>query len=224
MVKSLILAAILVATIAPDLEPVTPGGGPEVGDWRLSDVRGRVSCTLRLTNEAGPGGAAVKASLACRRAFPPLKDLSAWSTDGQGGILLVNAAKAPIVTFTPQAGGAYEAKAPDGKIWRLDPARPAAALTARQRMTGVYRLNGPGGGPLCELNFTSNALGTAGGASPGVCLSPWTDKPFAYWTLKAGRLTFLDRRRRPFLVMRSDAPGAFITADPRDQAITLVRR
>lgn len=91
------------------------------GDWRLSEVGGKVACTLTLTREASFAGYALKAPLACRRAFPALKGVAAWALDEKGGIVLTDAHALPIVTFPAQASGPYEAKSPDGRTWRLEP-------------------------------------------------------------------------------------------------------
>jgi hypothetical protein len=93
------------------------------GDWRLSEVGGKIACTLTLTRQTSFAGFEVKAPLACRRAFPPLKTVAAWALDDKGGIVLSDARAQPIVTFPAQAKGPYEAKAPDGRTWRLEPVK-----------------------------------------------------------------------------------------------------
>jgi Protease inhibitor Inh len=95
------------------------------GDWRLSEVGGKIACTLTLTSQASFAGFELKAPLACRRAFPPLRAVAAWSLDDKGGIVLADAKAQPIVIFPVQAGeaqgkGPYETKAPDGHTWRLE--------------------------------------------------------------------------------------------------------
>jgi hypothetical protein len=95
------------------------------GDWRLSEVGGKIACTLTLTTQASFAGFELKAPLACRRAFPPLMTVAAWSLDDKGGIVLADAKAQPIVTFPAQAKeaqakGPYETKAPDGHTWRLE--------------------------------------------------------------------------------------------------------
>lgn len=101
------------------------------GDWRLSEVGGKIACTLTLTREASFAGYALKAPLACRRAFPALKGVAAWALDDKGGIVLSDSNALPIVTFPAQATGPYEAKSPDGRTWRLEPLKadgtPASA-------------------------------------------------------------------------------------------------
>ncbi len=95
------------------------------GDWRLSEVGGKIACTLTLTSQASFAGFELKAPLACRRAFPPLRGVAAWSLDDKGDIVLADAKAQPIVTFPAQAKdppgkGPYETKAPDGHTWRLE--------------------------------------------------------------------------------------------------------
>jgi hypothetical protein len=95
------------------------------GDWRLSEVGGKIACTLTLTSQASFAGFELKAPLACRRAFPPLMSVASWSLDDKGDIVLADAKAQPIVTFPAQAKeapakGPYETKAPDGHTWRLE--------------------------------------------------------------------------------------------------------
>ncbi len=93
------------------------------GDWRLSEVGGRVACTLTLTLQSSLGGFQLRAPLACRRAFPSLRTVAGWVLDDRGGIILTDTNAQPIVTFASPGKGPYEAKAPDGRTWRLDPIR-----------------------------------------------------------------------------------------------------
>lgn len=102
------------------------------GDWRLSEVGGKIACTLTLTREASFAGYALKAPIACRRAFPALKGVAAWALDGKGGIVLSDANSLPIVTFPAQASGSYETKSPDGRTWRLEPLKPDGTPAAAQ--------------------------------------------------------------------------------------------
>jgi hypothetical protein len=101
------------------------------GDWRLSEVGGKIACTLTLTSQASFAGFELKAPLACRRAFPPLRAVASWSLDDKGDLVLADAKAQPIVTFPAQAKeaqskGPYETKAPDGHTWRLEQVKPTA--------------------------------------------------------------------------------------------------
>jgi hypothetical protein len=119
---ALVVAALLtiagVATAA-----IEPAAFRDFGDWRLSEVGGKVACTLTFTRQSSFAGFELKAPLACRRAFPPLRSVASWALDGRGGIVLADAHAQPIVTFPAQARGPYEAKAPDGRTWRLEPVK-----------------------------------------------------------------------------------------------------
>lgn len=103
----------------------------ESGDWRLSEVGGKIACTLTLTSQSNFAGFELKAPLACRRAFPPLRAVAAWSLDDRGDLVLADAKAQPIVTFPAQAKdapakGPFETKAPDGKTWRLELVKSAS--------------------------------------------------------------------------------------------------
>jgi len=118
---ALITVALMFAGAA--YAAIEPAAFRDSGDWRLSEVGGKVACTLTLTRQTSFAGFELKAPLACRRAFPPLKAVAAWMLDGRGGIVLADANAQPIVTFPVQAKGPYEAKAPDGRTWRLEPVK-----------------------------------------------------------------------------------------------------
>jgi hypothetical protein len=117
-------AIVILAGAAEASADVAPRG---VGDWRLSEVGGKIACTLTLTRTSSFAGFELKAPLACRRAFPPLRSVAGWTLDDKGGIVLSDANAQPIVTFPAQARGPYEAKAPDGRTWRLEPVKSERA-------------------------------------------------------------------------------------------------
>jgi hypothetical protein len=117
------LASALFLMAGQATAAIDPAAVRAVGDWRLSEVGGKVACTLTLTRQTISAGFELKAPLACRQAFPPLKGVAAWAMDDKGGIVLSDANAQPIVTFAAPPRGPYEAKAPDGRTWRLEPVR-----------------------------------------------------------------------------------------------------
>jgi len=130
MRKAALVAAIFVAlTGAAQASVETAGREPASlrasGDWRLSAVGGKIACrlTLTLTRQTNPSGFEVRAPLACRKAFPALKTVSGWALDDKGGSVLSDARAQTIGTFPVQSKGPYEAKAPDGSTWRLEPVK-----------------------------------------------------------------------------------------------------
>ncbi len=154
-----------------------------------------------------------------------MKDIAAWSLDPQGGaIVFSDSHQHRVVTFSPQPGAPYEAKTAENKIWRLESNRAPHVLSARERMTGPFRLSGAGGAVLCEFTFTANLFGNAGSVTPGQCAAPWSDKPIAAWSLQGGRLTLLDKTRKALLVMKFEGPSTFVTNDPKTDAVRLARK
>jgi hypothetical protein len=123
--RGLALAVLMLFSGGAALATVDPATARTAGDWRLSEVGGKVACTLTLTRQSSFAGFELKAPLACRLAFPPLKTVAAWALDEKGGIVLSDARAQPIVTFPMQSKGPYEAKAPDGRTWRLEPIKPS---------------------------------------------------------------------------------------------------
>lgn len=222
MVKSLVIAAAIAAATGPVASPDAPR--TSAGEWRLSDAGGKIACTLTLSDEHGVAGNVVKVPLACRRAFPPLKDLAAWVMDPQGAIVFSDPTQNKIATFTPQPGAPYEAKTPEGKTWRLEPSHAPHLLSARERMTGAFRLSGPGGAVLCDLTLTANLFGNGGSVSHGQCAAPWSDKAFAVWSLQGGRLTLFDKTRKALLVMKTSDPTTFVANSPKAEVVTLARK
>ncbi len=119
-----LLSLVVFASGAAAAAAVDAAAIRTAGDWRLTEVGGKVTCTLTLTRQTSFAGFELKAPLACRRAFPALKTVANWALDDKGGIVLSDARAQPIVTFPVQSKGPYEAKAPDGRTWRLEPVKP----------------------------------------------------------------------------------------------------
>jgi hypothetical protein len=124
--RGIALTVVMLLAAGPVFATADPAAARAAGDWRLSEVGGKVACTLTLTRQTSFAGFELKAPLACRRAFPALKTVANWALDDKGGIVLSDARAQPIVTFPTQAKGPYEAKAPDGRTWRLEPVKPGS--------------------------------------------------------------------------------------------------
>jgi hypothetical protein len=123
--RTLALTALIVGVCGSALAAVDPAASRAAGDWRLSEVGGKIACTLTLTRQTSSAGFELKAPMACRRAFPALRTVANWALDDKGGIVLSDGRAQPIVTFPTQSKGPYEAKAPDGRTWRLEPVKPS---------------------------------------------------------------------------------------------------
>ncbi len=223
MLSAILLAAAVSAAAPGHADPAPAGARATVGPWRLSEVGGKVACTLSLTGAPAPSGWEVKAPLACRGAFPPLREVSSWSMDADGALALTDNEGRRIVAFPAAASGPMEAKAPDGKTWRLEAAGPGRLLTSREKMSGPFRLSGAGGTSLCDLDMKADIFGRAGWVVPGVCTPAWSAKGLSVWTMKDGRLTLMDQKRKPILVLKPGDPGVFVTTDPSGEALSLGR-
>ena len=109
------------------------------GAWRLSAIGGKVGCTLSLTDATAIGGFEVKVPPACRLAFPPIKDLTAWSVDEKGQIVFSDPVRRRIVSFQPRTEGVWEGQGQDGAAWRLEKAAPRGGSRKRRRQRSSRR-------------------------------------------------------------------------------------
>ncbi len=223
MLQAILLAAAVSVTTPVRADTAPASVRATVGAWRLSEVGGKVACTLSLTGVPASAGWEIKAPLACRGAFPPLRQVAAWSLDAEGALALTDAEGRRIVTFPAGPAGPMEAKAPDGKTWRLEAVGPSRTLTSRERMSGQFRLSGAGGTSLCDLDLKADIFGRAGWVTSGMCSPAWSAKGFSVWTMKDGRLTLMDRKRKPLLVLKPGDPGVFVATDPAGEALSLGR-
>ncbi|MEJ0064738.1 MAG: AprI/Inh family metalloprotease inhibitor [Caulobacteraceae bacterium] len=84
--RGIALFSLLVLAGGPAFAAIDTAATRASGDWRLSEVGGKVACTLTLTRQTSFAGFELKAPLACRRAFPALKTVANWALDDKGGI------------------------------------------------------------------------------------------------------------------------------------------
>ena len=222
--RTLILSAVFV--VVTGVAGVAAGAATPhaaAGDWRLSVVGGRVACTLTLTHQTSFAGFEVKAPLACREAFPPLKGVAAWAVNDKGAIVLSDAQAHPIIVF-PQADGApFEAKAPDGSTWRLEPVGEAKPSMVGGRMSGLYRLEAADKTKLCDMTLTSNFFGNHGAIAQAACAPAWSDRGWSTWSLRGGELSLADKDGKPILILKPAGPGVYVVADPKADQVTLTR-
>jgi Protease inhibitor Inh len=130
MNAAIILAAALSVANVSHAQGDALAARAAIGQWRLSEVGGKLGCTVNFTDRAIPGGGqALQAPSACHLAFPPLKELSVWSLDAHGAPIFSDAAHKRVVAFAGPPGGPFQAIASDGKAWRLEPAAPHAPAT-----------------------------------------------------------------------------------------------
>jgi len=122
MIMALAIASAATSFSACDAAVSRGAAGP----WRLSEIGGKIGCTVALIDrESLGGGHDLQAPGACQRAFPALRDLSTWQMDDHGGLILSGPERSHVVAFAGPVGGPYLATAPNGRTWRL------AAATSR---------------------------------------------------------------------------------------------
>ncbi len=120
----ILVLGVAVSAAQPDNLPAAMRA--DVGPWRLSEVGGKIRCTVNFTDRENGGGHVLQAPGACRLAFPPLKNMSVWSLDIHGAPVFFDPLRHHVVTFSGPVGGPFQAIASDGKAWRLEPAPPPA--------------------------------------------------------------------------------------------------
>ena len=91
-------------------------------------------------------------------------------------------------------------------------------------MSGDYRLTAIGGTTLCDLTLRSDMFATRGPITAVACTPAWGDKKLAYWSMRAGKLSLMDRDGKTILVMKPGDPGVYVVADPKADLVTLTRR
>jgi len=142
----------------------------------------------------------------------------------KGAIVLSDAQAHPIIVFPQIDGAPFEAKAPDGSTWRLEPVSEPRPSFLSGRLSGAYHLDAPGGAKLCDLTLTSNFFGSHGGITSAACAPVWNDRGWSAWSLRGGELSLMDKDGKPILVMKPGGAGVFVAADPKADQVTLSRR
>jgi hypothetical protein len=123
-ITALALAGMAASVSAGEAAAPRDAAGP----WRLSEIGGKIGCTVALIDRGSLGGGHdLLAPDACQRAFPPLRDLSVWRFDERRGLVFSDPGRRHVVAFAGPLGGPYAATAPDGRIWRLTAATPKPA-------------------------------------------------------------------------------------------------
>ncbi|HEY2356687.1 MAG TPA: hypothetical protein VGH86_04500, partial [Phenylobacterium sp.] len=64
--RGLALTALMCFAASASFASVEPAASRAAGDWRLSEVGGKIACTLTLTRQSSFAGFELKAPLACR--------------------------------------------------------------------------------------------------------------------------------------------------------------
>lgn len=117
---------------------------PLLGAWDMEAVDQPRRCTIILGAETAAHGRQVRFPATCRRAMPILADVSTWTVTAKGLPVLADAQGKAVLGFDGTGPTvALQAKAADGKDYRLDPKTYPRATqpspTAPTQMTAAQR-------------------------------------------------------------------------------------
>ena len=151
------------------------------------------------------GGWTVDFPARCKTAFG-VKEVIAWRVDpADGAIVFIGGDRRELIRFSRTADGAYVAN-PEGKpgmvISKGDPAQQRAP-SPKEAMTGVWKLSGLGGRPLCTFDLTSDERGLNGKlVRRDDCLGEWRMKDWDRWTIRRREIVLWDKRGNPLMTFR----------------------
>ena len=79
-----------------------------VGGWEISNAERDKRCAVTFSVDPAPLGFKLALEAACAAAFPPLKDVVAWTLGKNDVLRLVDARSASVLEFTEVENGLYE--------------------------------------------------------------------------------------------------------------------
>ncbi len=223
-------AALAASAAQAQTRPAAPAQTPPAivalqGAWELTTQDGRGKCRVTLRANEVKGGRAVGFPTTCRRPFPFLQRVSAWSVSDAGFIRLNDAEGRPVLAFEDEpAALKLKATTPEGATVLMDSQgrprrfveRPAAPPPPRvafdparappaASLPGTYGMHRYQGGEVCRI-----ALTTDPGAADGRFLARHPvrcrDKglqvfdPVA-WRYAGGRLMLIARRGHEMVLL-----------------------
>jgi hypothetical protein len=210
--KRIILATVAMFALAA--APARAGDWPDTpdelgGTWTMDGLtEGSSSCVFQLGVEQTIGGWTIDLPPPCARAFP-VASVTAWRVNPDNGdIVLADAERHAVLSFSRTEDGAYVAHPGDGSddsgiaIHKGD-AADQHPPTPQEAMTGTWRVSALGAASLCTFELTSDARGRSGTLhmKPG-CVSEWATRPFAKWTLHGKTISLEDARGDAILEFR----------------------
>jgi Protease inhibitor Inh len=214
-----------------------PAIGQLAGPWDLTSQAGARRCRITLMRNEGKGGRALGFGAPCRRAFPILASITAWSVGDDGLISLNNAEGKPVIGFSDDVLAGRLKASVDGQSYEFDslgrprrwipvaaaPAAPRvpfdpAKAPARESVPGTYAMLRYTGQEVCRIR-----LGTDPGAAEGRFLTSFPTRcrdkglqvfDVVAWRYAGGRLHLIARRGHEMILLptaanewRKDPPG-----------------
>jgi hypothetical protein len=172
-----LLAMIYVALAPVDAAAQTAQPNDAVkellGAWEMSNADRDATCVITLRAETATGGMKLDFDKsACAMAFPPMKDVTAWSLVSDA-IRLIDARGRLAFEFTEVEDGMYESLRAGQPLTFLQNAAVAqAAVATAEQAAGNWNIVRSAGVPICSLALSSTPTG---GGDLGLQVMPGCD-------------------------------------------------
>ena len=206
---------LLVLLSAPALaqdKPPTPAEAAKAlaGGYEMSNADRDRTCILTLKPDSGPGGFKLEFDRnACVAAFPPLKDVAAWSLFNDA-IRLTDAKGKIAFEFTEVEDGMYESLRAGQPLTFLQNAVVAKeAVRTSEQVSGDWNMVRSAGTPICMLTLSTTPVGAGDLAvlvKPGCDASVTRFAP-TQWQMDRGELLLKSARGQVWRF--EDANGAW---------------
>jgi hypothetical protein len=157
---------MLIVFVAPLLaqapEPGAPPPAPRtmVGSWEFSNADREKTCTITFRAESIKIGKKVEFDSGCAGHFSFVRDVVAWSHEGNDFLRLLDANGHSVLEFSEVEGGIFEAPKPgEGILFIQNPATLGPAPRTATQMTGEWTIARGAGRPICALTLSDTAAG-----------------------------------------------------------------
>jgi Protease inhibitor Inh len=225
------LIAIL-GTLVGAPSPAAAQGGPSdaakamVGTWELSNADRDRTCTINFKLGAGAGNYPLEPSKGCASAFPPIRDIAAWTFGRNDMLLLVDAKGTTLLELLEVEGGMFEGLRPNEGRYFLQNAAVAAATRDKtaDQMFGEWAFS-RGGRLICGVtleNTARDADSFALSVKPG-CDQLVTRFGPAAWKMDRGQLIVVSGKGELWRFEESD-PTTWRRIPEARQPLTLVKQ
>jgi hypothetical protein len=130
-----------------------------VGTWEFSNADREKSCTVTFRSDATRAGKKLTFDPACAGHFAFVRDIVAWSQEGNDFLRLFDARGQAVLEFSEVEGGIFEAPRPgEGILFIQQSAKAGGAPRSAEQATGDWSIV-RGGRPICVLTLTNAAAG-----------------------------------------------------------------
>jgi hypothetical protein len=206
-----LLVLLSVPALAQDKPPTAAEAAKALaGGYEMSNADRDRTCILTLKPDSGPGGFKLEFDRnACVAAFPPLKDVAAWSLFNDA-IRLTDAKGKIAFEFTEVEDGMYESLRAGQPLTFLQNAVVAKeAVRTSEQVSGDWNMVRSAGTPICMLTLSTAPAGAGDltvQVKPGCDASVTRFAP-TQWQMDRGELLLKSARGQVWRF--EDANGAW---------------